>query len=111
MALRPVSVDGAQIANSATTYYTATNKQARVDALSLCNTTGGAITVTVYIVPSGGSADATNTVLSSYSIAAGESYVVSAAIGQWIEDGGTLRAVASSATSVTILLSVMEYTS
>lgn len=111
MALRPVSVDGAQIANTATTYYTATNVQARIDACTLCNTTAGAITVTIYIVPSGGSAAASNTVLSSYSLAAGQTYVVSGAIGQWIEDGGTFKALASAATSVTLLLSVMEFTS
>lgn len=111
MALRPVSVDGAQIANSATTYYTATNLQARIDACTLINTTAGAITVTIYIVPSGGTAAATNTALSSYSIAAGETFVVAGVIGQWIESGGTFQAVASAATSVTLLLSVMEYTS
>lgn len=111
MALRPVSVDGYQIPNPVGTAYTATNKQARIDALTLCNTTAGAITVTIYIVPSGGTAAATNTILSSYSVAAGETYVVYGAIGQWIEDGGTLQALASAATSVTLLLSVMEYTS
>jgi len=111
MAFRPASVDGVQIAATATTYYTATNKQSRIDACSLCNTTVSAVTVTIYIVPSGGTAGASNTVLSAYSVAAGETYVVTGAIGQWIEDGGTLQALASSATAVTLLLSVMEYTS
>lgn len=111
MALRPVAVDGVQIAGSATTYYTATNCMARIDALSLCNTTAGPITVTVYKVESGGSAGASNTLLSSYSVAAGETYVVGGAIGQWVETGGFIQALASSATSVTLHLSVMEFTS
>jgi len=111
MALRPFSVDGAQIANSATTYYTATNCMARVDACTITNTTSGAVTVTIYRIESGGSAGASNTILSSYSIAAGESYVVSALIGQWLETSGFIQMVASAATSLTLHLSVMEYTS
>lgn len=112
MAITPKRlVSGSQIAASATTYYTATNVKARIDACTLVNTTAGAITVTIYLIPSGGSAAASNTVLSSYSVAAGQSYVVAGAIGQWLEEGGFLQAVASSATSVTLIVSGVEFTS
>lgn len=111
MAITPKRlVTGSQIAASATTYYTATNVRARIDACSLTNTTGGAITVTMHIVASGGTADATNCVLSSYSVAAGQTYVPPGVVGQWIEEGGTLQALASSATSVTLVASGVEYT-
>ena len=110
MALRPVSVDGAQIANSATTYYTATNKRSRIDTCALTNTTAGAITATVYIVPSGGTAGVTNCVLSAKSIAAGATYIPPGVIGQWLETGGTLQALASSATSITIVAIGVDFT-
>lgn len=111
MAITPKRmVSGSQIAATATTYYTATNVKARIDSCALTNTTGGAITVTMYLVPSGGTADATNTVLSAYSVAAGQTYVPPGVVGQWLEEGGTLQALASSATSVTLVASGVEWT-
>lgn len=103
-------VAGSQIAASATTYYTATNLTARIDACTLTNTTGGAVTVTMHLVPSGGTADATNIILSAHPVPAGGSYIVPGALGQAIESGGTLQALASAATSVTIVVSGIEYT-
>ena len=102
-------VDGSQIAASATTYYTATNVKTRIDALSLTNTAATAINVTIYLVPSGGSASDSNIVLDARSVPAGGTYIPPGVIGQWIEAGGTLRAFASSATSVTLVASGVEY--
>lgn len=103
-------VAGSQIANSATTYYTATNVKARIEACALTNTTAGAITVTMHLVPSGDSATASNCVLSAVSIPAGATYVPPGVIGQWLESGGTLQALASAATSVTLVASGTEWT-
>lgn len=110
MAVTPTRlVSGSQIAAVATTYYTATNCRARIDAMAITNTTGGAITATVHLVPSGGSAGVTNCVLSARSIAAGATLIVAGAIGQWLESGGFIQALASSATSVTLVASGVEY--
>lgn len=103
-------VSGSQLAAAAGTLYTATNVKARIDAMAITNTTGGAITATVHLVPSGGTAGVTNCVLSARSIAAGETLIVSGAIGQWLEAGGTIQALASSATSVVMVASGIEYT-
>lgn len=104
-------VSGSQIAASATTYYTAaTGTKARIDSLALTNTTGTGRTVTLYLVPSGGTAGVTNCVLSAYTVAAGETYVPPGIIGQWLESGGTLQAVASAATAVTLVASGVEWT-
>lgn len=112
MAITPARlIAGSQIAASATTYYTATNKKARIDAMTLCNTTGGAITVDIHLVPSGGSATASNQILQDYSVAANSAVVVTQAIGHWLEAGGTIQASASAATSVTLVASGVEYTS
>lgn len=103
-------VPGSQIANVATTYYTATGVKARIDSCALTNTTAGAITATVHLVPSGGSAAASNCILSAKSINAGDTYIVPGAIGQWLEDGGTIQALAGSAASITLVASGVEYT-
>lgn len=103
-------VNGSQIAASATTYYTASDGKTRIDACALTNTTAGAVTVTMYLVPSGGSASASNCILSARSIPAGTTFNVTSAIGQWLDTGGTLQALASSATSVTLVASGVVYT-
>ena len=110
MAISPNDLFQAHLTTSAATYYTATNLKARIDALALTNTTGGAITATVYLVPSGGSAGVTNCILSAVSIAANSTLVVPGALGQWIESGGTIQALASANTSITIVASGVEQT-
>lgn len=103
-------VPGSQLTTSAATYYTATGVKARIDSCVLTNTTGGAVTATVHLVPNAGTATASNCILSARSLAAGESYVVPGAIGQWLESGGTLQALASANTSITLVASGVEST-
>lgn len=103
-------VAGSQIAASATTYYTATNCKTRIDACAVTNTTVGAVTVTLHLVASGGSASASNCVCSAVSVAAGATLIPPGMIGQWIENGGTLQALASAATSLTLVASGVEFT-
>lgn len=103
-------VPGSQLTASAATYYTATGVKARIDSIALTNTTGGAVTATLHLVPSGGAADATNCVLSARSLAAGETYVPPGAIGQWLAAGGTIQALASAVTSITLVASGVEST-
>src|SRR5688572_161067 len=87
-------VSGSQLTGSAATYYTAPSlTKARIQAAALTNTTGGAVACTVYLVPSGGSAGATNTFISARSIAAGETYPCPELINQVIEAGGTIQAL------------------
>ena len=110
MAVTPTRlVAGSQLTTSAATYYTA-DTRARIDAMVLTNTSGGAVTATVHLVPSGGSAAASNCILSAKSLNAGESYVVPGAIGQWLESGGTIQALASAGTAITLVASGIEHT-
>lgn len=102
-------VGGTQLAAAASTLYTApTATKTQIQSMTLTNTTGGAVTATVYLVSSGGTATASNTILSAKSIAAGESYKVIEAIGQVLEAGGTIQALASSATSISMVASGIE---
>lgn len=104
------SASSSQLTTSATTIYTATNVRAQVHAATFVNTTAGAITVTIYLVPNGGSAGAANTLLSARSLAAGESYKVIELIGQWLSAGDTIQALASAATSISVMIGGIEQT-
>lgn len=104
-------VSGSQLTASAATYYTVpANTITTISACTLTNTTAGAVTATVYLVPSGGSAGVTNCILSARVIAAGESYNVGPAIGQSMAAGGLLQALAGSATAITLVASGYEST-
>jgi hypothetical protein len=111
MAITPKRfVAGSQLTTSAAVYYTApAATKARIDACALTNTSGGAVTATMHLVASGGTASAANRILSARSIAAGATLIVPGAIGQWLEAGGTLQALASSGTSITLVASGVEY--
>jgi len=102
-------VDGSQLTEVAATYYTTpANTLTTISACTLTNTTAGAVTATVYLVPNGGTAGVENCVLSARTLAMGEAYNVPGAIGQTIPAGGTLQALAGSATSITLVASGYE---
>lgn len=103
-------VSGSQIAGSNTTYYTATNVRARIDKCTVTNTTAGAITFNLYLVPSGGAAGVTNQIIDTKSIAAHDVYTCPEVVGHWIEASGFISAGASAATSLTLVVSGTEYT-
>jgi hypothetical protein len=105
----PNSIAAAQLGTSAATYYTApTGTTATINNLSLTNTTAGVVTVTVYRVPSGGTAGASNTLVSAYSLAPNQTYVPPAAIGLQLTAGMTLQALSNTASAVTIMGGVYE---
>lgn len=98
-----VPLTPAQLTASAATYYTVgANKKARVLNLTVCNTTGAAHTYTIHRVPSGGTASATNMVISARPIAAGETQLVRELISKVLAAGDTIQALADSATAVSL---------
>ena len=109
MSVTPKTITAAQVAATATTYYTApANTRSIIKKLTFTNTTAGALTVTVYLVPSGGTASATNTLVSAQSIGAGECWECYPAAGQVLQAAGFLQALASAATSIAIQGAVAE---
>lgn len=102
-------VGGSQLTTSAATCYTAPpNTKARIDAMVATNTSAVAVTVTVHLVSQGGSAADSNVILKAKNLAAGESYTVREALGQWLEAGDMIQALASAATAVTLVASGVE---
>ena len=70
-----MTIAQAQISNvSATAIYTSTNNSA-VTSMVFCNTTNGTVLLTVYLIPNGGSAGDSTTIIKSLSIIAYDTYV------------------------------------
>lgn len=105
----PKAIVAAQLTTSAATYYTApTGTTSTIGNLSLTNTSGSVVKVTLYRVPSGGAAGVTNEFMAAFSLSPGQTYVPPAAIGLQLESGMTLQALADTATAVTIMGGVYE---
>lgn len=99
-------VPGSQLTNATATYYTTpASTSAVIKRADFCNNTGGTITFSAYVVPSGGTAVAGNQVISTYSIAANTTYVSPELAGMVLGPGETLQAIASANASVTITVS------
>ena len=99
-------IDGAQLTAIVATYYiTPPNTITTIAACTLTNTTAGAVTVTLHLVPFSGTASAANMILSARTIAAGESFNVGSAIGQSMAAGGMIQALAGTAASITLVAS------
>jgi hypothetical protein len=99
----PVVIQSAQLTTSAATYYTApSGVTATINNLSFTNTSASPVAVTLYRVPSGGSPSAANSIMSAFSLAAGQTYVPPQAIGLQLSQGMTLQALAGTGAVVTI---------
>lgn len=111
MAIVMKQLAGGTITNAAATYYTAAAAvKARIDAFTVTNYSGSAATITIWLVPSGGSAADTNIIVKTRSIAAGASGRILEAIGQTLEGGGTLQMQASANSAITVAVSGVEQT-
>jgi hypothetical protein len=91
-----------QLTNATATYYTSTGIKTRIDKMSFTNTDTGAHTVTLYLVPSAGSATNATTITAGHALAAGETWNSPDAVGQILAAGGTIQAKADANTVVTI---------
>ncbi len=110
MAVTPKRLIASQfLSGAAATYYTATNCKARVDSFTLTNTDTVAVPVTVYIIASGGTASADETIISAKSLAAGECYTCPEMMG-WLESGEFVQAFAGTANKVVIRSTGIEST-
>lgn len=96
----------AALATAATTQYTTpASRQDVIKDYELCNTTGAAITVTLNVVPNGGSAGTANQVLSSASVPANQTLHWTGTI---VMNAGDFISTATSAVGVTATFSGLE---
>lgn len=81
------------------------NVTAKITRAVFINTAGGAITLTVGIVPNGGSLGAGNTLINALSIPAGQTYISPELAGAVLPAGSTLHASAGTASDIIIMVS------
>lgn len=93
-----------------TTQYTATNCKAIIDKFTATNTSAAAVTLSVNLVPSAGTATNANLIVDTRSVAPDETYTFPELVGQVIEVNGFISTIASAATSLTIRASGREIT-
>jgi hypothetical protein len=95
-----------QLAASETAQYTAaTAHWVKVGSATIANTSGSAVTVSISVVKSGGSAGSTNRVVSAYPLAAGDDTVLTELVDVFLGPGDFISALASAATSVALVVS------
>lgn len=103
-------IEGAQLTTSVATYYAApANGKALLKKLTLTNTSAAAVTVTLHLVAAAGVAGVNNMPVDAHSIGAGATYDCTEVVNHILEAGGTIQALASAATAVTIMASGAEY--
>lgn len=93
-----------QLGSSNGTLYTAPSAngaRARIRNLTICNTDTSARTVTLDIVPSGGSAGASVRVLSAAAIPASTTWLLNR-LELHVEPGGTVQGLADAASKITV---------
>jgi hypothetical protein len=102
-------VAGSQLTTAAATYYASpTNTTTVVRAMQLVNTSANAAKVTVYLVPSGGTAGAANTIISNLALAAGETYNCPEAINAVLEAGDTIQALSDTNAAISMQASGIQ---
>lgn len=103
-------LESTQLAAAQTTLYTATGVRTILDKISATNVSGSAATVTVNLVPTGGSAGGTNTIVSAKSLQAGESYGFPELVGHVLNQGGFVSVLAGTAAAINLRISGREVT-
>lgn len=76
------------------------NTTYRIGRAGFSNPTGGALTVTAYLVPAAGAASAANQLIDAISVPAGSTYISPELAGLVIPAGSTLQAFASAGASI-----------
>ena len=95
---------------SQTTQYTATNVTTIIDKFTATNYSAGAVTISVNLVTSGGTAGNDNLITKTKSLQPAEVYTFPEIVGQILAPSGFISTIASAATSVNIRASGREVT-
>jgi hypothetical protein len=103
-----VLVPPKQLENAQTAQYTATSVTAIIDKATITNTSAANVTVSVYLVTSGGSAGSLNAIIINRTIVPAETYLCPELVGQVLAPGGFISTIAGAATSLTMRVSGRE---
>jgi hypothetical protein len=89
-------------------YSTPASTRTIIDKFTACNSSGSTATLSVYIVPSGQTAGISNTVISNFSLASGQTYVSSEMMNQILASGDTIQVVSGSVSAISVRASGRE---
>ena len=104
-------IPGSLLTDAAATYYTCpASTRCVITKLVFCNAATAAQTVTVYRVPSGGTAGTTNIVVLTHALAQSETWECYAMEGHTLNPGDFISALADNNARVTITGSGIEIT-
>lgn len=85
-----------------TTQYTSTGGKTLIDSMSATNVGTSPATISVNLVPSGGTAADANMIVDAKRLARGESYTFPEVVRQALEDGDFISTIAGTAAAITI---------
>lgn len=91
----------AQLKQQASTLYSCTSKKCRIDRLTFTNTSGSAVEIRVYLVPSGKAASADNILTFSQTLQSHQVWACDEAEGHVLKSGDTIQASCTSDATVT----------
>ena len=102
-------VDGVSLTDAVATYYiTPTGTRALLKRATFCNNHSAVVTVTINLVPSGGSAAYGNQITKTKSLAAGESWSCPDMENHILEAGGFISMLASVTATIGVRISGYE---
>lgn len=111
MAVTVTPLISAKLAEDAqTTQYTAVNCTTIIDKFTGTNTSGANVTISVNIVPNGGTAGGTNLVVDTRTIAPNETYTFPELVGHVVPPSGFISTIAGTASAIVIRASGREIT-
>lgn len=96
--------------STATEYTSAASTYTIIDAFTATNQDASSQTVSIYLVPSGSSASASNLIVKARSIAAGSTYIADEIKNHVLNPGDFIAVVASASSLVTIRASGRKVT-
>jgi len=104
-------VDGVSLTNAAVTYYTVgAGTRAVIKKATFVNDDTSSLTVTINLVPSGGTAGYANRLAKTKTLAAGETWICYAVENHSLEAGGFISMLASTTAKVGCRISGYEVT-
>jgi hypothetical protein len=98
-----INIYSGQAPNAVAAAYTATI-DTTIDAASVCNTTAGGVTLSVWLAPTGAASGNANKVYDALTVAPNSQAQLSLLINQAVPNGGKLYLEASAATSLTVTI-------
>lgn len=97
------------IGNTDTVVYAVTSKRTSIiNAASVSNYSGANATITVYLVPDGGSVGNATLALTEFSVSAGDTRILNALLGQGVTENGTIVAVSDTADAINLTINVVD---